>query len=254
MPFEMIDTERTILVFNLDGNTHELINSESVYIAPGTGLPADSTDLQPPAEIAGNARVFDVATETWQQIEDHRGQMVYHKETAEALKVMTLGALTDAYTLLKPDSDFDKWDGSKWVKDADAEKQYEINSAAAYKKSALESANVQIQIFSDAVSYGMATKGEALLLKLWGIYRVQINRIDVNDAPGIVWPGTPAQSTDDAVEAQAEQAEKDEADKAAAEKAAAEKAEADKANSSEEAAQESDAEVTADNETAKESM
>lgn len=204
MPFEMIDSERTILVFNLDAETKELVSSESFYIAPGTGLPADSTDLQPPAELAGYARVFDISSETWQQVEDHRGQIVYHKENAEALSVNTLGALTDAYTSLKPGSDFDKWDGTQWVKDEDAEKQSAIEAASNEKRTSLENANLQIQIFTDAVNYGLATKGEKLLLKLWGIYRVQLNRINVNDAPDIIWPSPPATSTDASVEAQAE--------------------------------------------------
>lgn len=207
MPFEMIDSERTILIFNLDVTTGELVGSETVYVAPGTGLPADSTDLQPPVLSDGYARVFDTQSEQWLQVEDHRGQVVYHKETLESGTVSALGPLLDTFTLIVPTSQFDKWDGNQWVKDDAAEKQMQIDNATALKKGYIENANVQIQIFSDAAQYGMATKGESLLLKQWQIYRVQLNRISPSSAPDIEWPGEPASATDEYIEEQAEQAE-----------------------------------------------
>lgn len=58
----------------------------------------------------------------WEYIEDHRGEIFsihdgfgkYHSE---------LGPLPEGYTKLKP-GDFQKWDGKKWVDDAEAKKEF----------------------------------------------------------------------------------------------------------------------------------
>ncbi|SVK54566.1 Caudovirales tail fibre assembly protein [Acinetobacter baumannii] len=43
----------------------------------------------------------------------------------------------------------------------------------------------------DADDLGMATEEEAAQLKRWKIYRVQLSRINPQDAPDIDWPVAP---------------------------------------------------------------
>ena len=43
----------------------------------------------------------------------------------------------------------------------------------------------------DAVKLGIATEEEAALLRRWEIYRVQLYRINPQDAPEIDWPVAP---------------------------------------------------------------
>ena len=40
-------------------------------------LPADATTLQPPASLAGFARVLNLAGDVWEHVEDHRGKAGY---------------------------------------------------------------------------------------------------------------------------------------------------------------------------------
>lgn len=55
-------------------------------------------------------------------------------------------------------------------------------------------ADKAIAPLQDAVSLGMATDEESLMLKAWTTYRVLLNRIDVTtgDASDIDWPELPA--------------------------------------------------------------
>ena len=84
-------------------------------------------------------------------------------------------------------SEFDSWDGEKWVLDTEKQRQHYINIAIAQKKQLLNEANAQIEYLQDAVDADIATDAEKNLLAEWKKYRVLLNRIDVNLAPNIEW-------------------------------------------------------------------
>ncbi|GAA03235.1 hypothetical protein [Photobacterium leiognathi] len=48
-------------------------------------------------------------------IEDHRNKVIYNKSTQEPRTQELLGAIDEQFTLLKPQSSFDEWDGYQWV-------------------------------------------------------------------------------------------------------------------------------------------
>ncbi|MDN4268250.1 tail fiber assembly protein [Citrobacter freundii] len=136
--------------------------------------------------------MFDFESEKWSLVEDHRGKAVYDIHTGEAITINQLGALPDDVVSVAPEGHFVKWDGKKWVHDADAEKTAHITQATQQKESLLVLAASKIAPLQDAVDIGIATEAEAALLLAWKKYRVLLNRINPNDAPDIDWPDMPA--------------------------------------------------------------
>ena len=64
-------------------------------------------------------------------------------------------------------------------------------SAERRKASLMASAAKAMAPLQDAVKLGIATEEEAALLRRWEIYRVQLYRINPQDAPEIDWPVAP---------------------------------------------------------------
>ncbi|ECI4313922.1 phage tail protein, partial [Salmonella enterica subsp. salamae] len=94
------DTPQTIKIFNLRSDTKEFIGAGDAYIPPHTGLPAHSTDSEPPEIPAGQVAVFDSEKSVWSLIEDHRGQTVYRTDTGEAVWISELGPLPENVTTI----------------------------------------------------------------------------------------------------------------------------------------------------------
>ncbi|NYY22372.1 tail fiber assembly protein [Escherichia coli] len=84
-----------------------------------------------------------------------------------------------------------KWDGTAWVKDAEAEKLFRIREAEETKNSLMQIAGEQIAPLQDAVDLEIATEEEASLLAAWKKYRVLLNRVDTSTALDIEWPEEP---------------------------------------------------------------
>ncbi|WIJ64020.1 tail fiber assembly protein [Serratia nevei] len=78
-----------------------------------------------------------------------------------------------------------------WVDTPPPTKAEQREIAERQKARRLEKASKEIAPLQDADDLGMATEEEAAQLKLWKIYRVQLNRINPQDAPDIDWPVTP---------------------------------------------------------------
>ncbi|EFG3348518.1 tail fiber assembly protein [Escherichia coli] len=84
-----------------------------------------------------------------------------------------------------------KWDGTAWVKDAEAEKLFRIREAEETKNSLKQVAGEQIAPLQDAVDLEIATEEEASLLAAWKKYRVLLNRVDTSTSQDIEWPALP---------------------------------------------------------------
>ncbi|MFJ5421652.1 tail fiber assembly protein [Pectobacterium parvum] len=179
-----------ITVYHVNPATREYQSASYEYVMQGVGLPADSYADAPQLPPVGQALRRSADGTSWEQVPDYRGQMVYHTDTRQAQLVTRFGELQDNVTLLKPASEFDAWNGKKWLIDKTAK-------AAAARKSAqneltvrLSAANTRIATLSDAVALGMATDAEAKQLTAWQKYRVLLNRVDVT-ASEIDWPEAP---------------------------------------------------------------
>lgn len=178
-----------VKVSGYDPETRELVATYDVRILAGTGIPGFSTLTLAPVAEDGHAVCWSGTD--WKQVTDLREKTAYRKDSGSPFVIKTLGELDDAYTLLKPSTPYDKWDGSQWVTDADAKHAADV-AAAVQKKSALRSAaDDEIAWLQDAVDAGIATDEETALLAAWKAYRVQLMRIKTDIAPDIDWPTPP---------------------------------------------------------------
>ena len=177
------------LIYNTDVQTGEFINATYEYVAEGVGLP-DHVCLDAPKNVKDNQAIVRNG-QKWTYPKDFRGQKVYSITTGAEITVNQIGDIPDDYTLLKPTSEFDSWDGEKWVLDTEKQHQHDVDVATSQKKQLLSETNAQIEYLQDAADAEMATDAEVALLAALKKYRVLLNRIDVNQAPDIEWPVKP---------------------------------------------------------------
>nr|WP_250188266.1 phage tail tube protein [Escherichia coli] len=155
------------------------------------GLPANSTDIAPPDIPAGFVAVFNSDEASWHLVEDHRGKTVYDVASGDALFISELGPLPENVTWLSPGGEYQKWNGTAWVKDAEAEKLFRIREAEETKNSLMQVASEHIAPLQDAADLEIATEEETSLLEAWKKYRVLLNRVNTTTAPDIEWPTVP---------------------------------------------------------------
>lgn len=176
------------VVYNVDDNG-EFLHATYQYLPVGVGLPANAY-LDAPNSANDNQAIIHNG-QNWTYPSDYRGQTVYSIYTGEKLTITNVGDVPPDYTLLEPTSEFDSWDGEKWVLDTGKQQQHYINVATAQKKQLLGDANEQIEYLQDAIDADIATDNEKTLFAEWKKFRVLLNRIDVNQAPNIDWPNKP---------------------------------------------------------------
>lgn len=179
-----------VKVSGYDSVTGEIIGTYDVRILSGTGIPGFSTMTIAPVADDGYAVCWDGSI--WNQVLDLRGKTAYKKSDRSAETVLTLGPLDDAYTLLVPATTYDKWNGSEWVTDADAQHAAYVSAAELKKTQLLAEAAEEISWRKYAVDKGIATAEEVAELDAWEMYRVQLMRIKTDTAPDIEWPPVPA--------------------------------------------------------------
>ncbi|OCG34767.1 MULTISPECIES: tail fiber assembly protein [unclassified Gilliamella] len=184
-----VTTEGWALIYNTDLKTGEFINATYEYVAVGIGLP-DHVCLDAPNPVDDEHAIIRDG-DKWVYPADHRGKKIYSTETGVESTVTEIGDIPNDYTLLKPDSEFDVWNGEKWVLDENKQHQYDVNVAIAQKKQLLSEATTQIDYLQDAIDTDIATDEEKALYSSWKKYRALLNRIDVDAAPKISWPEKP---------------------------------------------------------------
>ncbi|HBS7486954.1 tail fiber assembly protein [Klebsiella pneumoniae] len=168
------------LYYESDGTKHTV--SDAWFT-----LPEGYTFVAPPEDKATFVTRWN-GTE-WVYVKDLRGQVIWNTTTREPLTITEIGPFPDGYTLKMP-GQFDEWDGSAWVKNAEAERAYLIAQADRMKANLLSDASEQISLLSYAVSSGQATDAEKTLLTMWEQYRLDVNRVDTS-AASVVWPDKP---------------------------------------------------------------
>ena len=181
----------TIRVFHYVSDTGEYRGWSDEYIPVGVSLPGSSTTIDPGDEITKHIWVFDGGM--WSSLEDHRGETVFSTDDGAPSVVKYIGAIHAGFTIVAPATPYDKWDGTQWVTDSDAQHSADV-SAAVQKKNILRTvADEDIAWLQDAVDADIATDGEAALLASWKNYRVLLMRVDVTKAPDIEWPTPPVE-------------------------------------------------------------
>ncbi len=110
---------------------------------------------------------------------------------ADALFISELGPLPENVTWLSPEGEFQKWNGTAWVKDTEAEKLFRIREAEEIKNNLMQVASEHIAPLQDAADLEIATEEEISLLEAWKKYRVLLNRVDTSTSQDIEWPALP---------------------------------------------------------------
>jgi len=177
-----------VRVYNWNLETKEYTGFNEEYLTQGIGLPAFSCIGEPPVVKAGFA--ICRLDGQWQYVKDLRGQKAYDKQTAAEVEINELGELADELTLIKPENEFNYWDGQGWKTDEEKQNSAIINNNKLLKDSLLSHSANKISVLQDAVDLDMATDNEVTSLKEWKKYRVLLNRIDVNNTD-VVWPSMP---------------------------------------------------------------
>ncbi|UBX30086.1 tail fiber assembly protein [Arsenophonus apicola] len=135
---------------------------------------------------------FNEKNQEWEYQEDHRGLVLFDTKNRQSVTIMKLGKVPEYLTPLAPKSEFDVWNGEKWVKDIKAEKLAERKKLEGLKQQKLYDATCEIAPLQDAIDLDIATEVEKKRLVDWKKYRVLVNRTDTSTAPDIDWPIKPA--------------------------------------------------------------
>lgn len=181
-----------VKTYYINEATREYIGATMEHITIGGGLPAgaylDAPELPEKDDIA---IIRSADEKSWLHVTDRRGKTAYSTETRQPIEVDFIGDLPDTLTLLEPKTEFDKWNGKKWVTDTEAQKASLIAEADNEKAQRLDEANSTITYLQEAVDVDLATEAETAALQEWKKYRVLLNRVDTSTAPDIDWPEKP---------------------------------------------------------------
>ena len=176
-------------IYITDINTGEFVNATYEYVAEGIGLP-NYIFLDAPDEVDDEHAIVRQG-DKWTYPVDYRGKDIYSKATGTVSTVTHIGDIPDDFTLLKPTSEFDSWDGEKWVLDKEKQHQHDVAVAQSKQSQLLREVNAEIAHLQDAVDAEIATEQQMELLKRLKGYRFKLNQIDFDKAPNIDWAEKP---------------------------------------------------------------
>ncbi|MGO2306662.1 MAG: tail fiber assembly protein [Providencia sp.] len=179
-------------VYLCDSMTREYTRASLDNVPFGGSVVADAYLDKPeiPTEL-GIAIIRSEDEKSWLYVADHRGKTAYNTETRQPMAVDFIGDLPSTVTLLEPQTEFDKWNGKKWVTDKEAQKAALIAEAEHEKALRLEDAEQHISMLDRKVRLEMATDDEKKLLKQWEVYSIKVSDIDTFNVPDIEWPEKP---------------------------------------------------------------
>lgn len=190
---ELIATEAgDITVFNYDDETREYLSISVEYLAVGVGIPANSCIDAPGESKEGFAicRTADFAA--WEYVADHRGETVYSTETGEPEIVSLPGDYPEGTTTLAPATPYDKWDGSEWVTDTEAQHAADVEAAEQQKTARLLEAQATISLWQTELQLGIISDDDKASLISWLSYIKALQTVDTDAASDINWPISPA--------------------------------------------------------------
>ncbi|MEQ1969420.1 tail fiber assembly protein [Xenorhabdus nematophila] len=181
-----------ITVYRADPETGEYLCADMERTDAGFSLSAGAYLDTPELPKSDNVAVCRSQNgKSWVHIPDYRGKTVYHVKTRVAQTIQEFGNLPQELTLLKPQTEFDVWNGKHWATDMAAQRQHEIQMAEQQKLNLQQRADTIIKPLNDAVDLNIATDAEQSALTEWRRYRVLLNRVDCTTAPDIQWPVQP---------------------------------------------------------------
>lgn len=179
-------------IYQFNHDSREYMGTQLVFVLKSFGIPADSCLDEPTLPVNSDiAIVRSVDNDSWLHVSDHRGKTAYSTETRQPIEIDFIGELPSNLTLLVPKTEFDVWNGKKWVTDTDAQKAMLAEQAEQEKTQRLEESEQNILMLERKVRLGMATAEEIELHRQWEIYSIKVSDIDTSTAPDIEWPVKP---------------------------------------------------------------
>ncbi|HAW0942286.1 TPA: tail fiber assembly protein [Escherichia coli] len=178
-------------VYNYDGETREYLTSSVEYLAVGVGIPANSCTDAPVDAKEGFAVCRTASLDGWDYVIDHRSETVYDTETGQPVEITGLGDYPDNVTTIEPLTPYDRWNGSKWVTDADAQKRGQVLEAEQQKSALLAEAQSTISLWQTELQLGIISDDDKASLIAWMKYIQALNAVDTSTAPDIEWPVKP---------------------------------------------------------------
>ena len=178
-------------VYNYDGVTREYLSTSAEYLAVGVGIPANSCTDVPVDEKAGFAICRAASLDGWDYVTDHRGETVYDTQTGQPVEITELGDYAATVTTIKPLTPYDRWNGSAWVTDKDAQKEGQITEVEQKKSALLAEAQSTISLWQTELQLGIISDDDKASLITWMKYIQSLNAVDTSTAPDIEWPVKP---------------------------------------------------------------
>lgn len=178
-------------VYNYDGETREYLTSSVEFLAVGVGIPANSCTDAPVDEKEGFAICRTVSLDGWEYVADHRGETVYDTETGQPVEITSPGEYADNVTTIAPSTPYDRWNGSAWVADEEAQKNAQVVEAQHKKTSLLAEAQSTISLWQTELQLGIISDDDKASLIAWMKYIQALNAVDTSTAPDIEWPVKP---------------------------------------------------------------
>lgn len=164
-------------------------SDEHIYV--GVSMPGNSTSVNPGDEQAGFVAVFNGTV--WEQQPDHRGVTVYSTADRATTVVNYIGEIRSGFTIVAPSTQYDMWDGSKWVTDTDAQRKAAIADAEKQRSNLLASADKVMLDWRTELMLGEISDTNRAKLSAWLAYKNEVKAVDVTTDPEhVIWPATPA--------------------------------------------------------------
>ncbi|ECE9830051.1 TPA: tail fiber assembly protein [Salmonella enterica subsp. enterica serovar Montevideo] len=180
-----------VIVFNYDGKTREYLSSSVEYLAAGVGIPANSC-VDAPDKIKDGFTVCRTADDkAWEYVVDHRGEVVYSTKTGEKISITVPGDYPEDTTTLAPATTYDKWNGSEWETDTNAQHAAAVEEAEQQINALLAEATTIIAPLADAQAGGYIDDADVPRLAEWQRYRYKLTKVDTSTAPAITLPTKP---------------------------------------------------------------
>ncbi|WP_275262262.1 tail fiber assembly protein [Citrobacter braakii] len=180
-----------ITVYNFDDKTREYLSASVEFLAVGVGIPACSCTDAPIDAKDGFAVCRAASLDGWEYVTDHRGETVYDKQTGQPVDVTGLGDYPASVTTIKPLTPYDRWNGSEWVTDADAQKDGQVAAAEQKKNALLAEAQNTISLWQTALQLGIISDDDKASLISWMNYIKAVQAVKTESSQDIEWPVKP---------------------------------------------------------------
>ncbi|CAB5610287.1 Caudovirales tail fibre assembly protein [Citrobacter youngae] len=103
-----------------------------------------------------------------------------------------IGEIRSGYTTVAPSTQYDKWDGGKWVTDADAQRNAAIANAEKQRSHLLAHADKVMLDWRTELMLGEISDANKAKLSVWMAYKNEVKAVDVTTTHGrINWPEPP---------------------------------------------------------------